>query len=104
MTDLLPPEPGTVDQWWPASDETTPLVDMLVLGAAHHHATGHLCGGGGFSFDCDVCDFAIEEGVVLAGGWVRFKADDDARESSQPAGPDEGATEDSARSPQRGDS
>jgi len=73
--DLLPSEEGMTDQWWPASEPDDPPVNMIVLGVAHHHATGHLCGGGGCSFDCEDCDFAIDDGVVLAGGWVRLQAE-----------------------------
>lgn len=69
------PRPGTVDQWWPPTGPDGELVDMVALGVAHHHATGHLCAGGGDLFTCDGCDFAIEAGRVLAGGWVRFRSD-----------------------------
>ena len=43
--------------------------------AAHHMATNHPMGGGGGDADCDVCPFAIEDGVVTHGGIVHFLAE-----------------------------
>lgn len=77
LPDRLPPVPGLFDQWWPPSAPGDPPVSIVVLGMAHHHATGHLCSGGGAMFHCDGCDFAIDDGRVLVGGWVRFRSDDE---------------------------
>lgn len=74
VPDRRDPEDGTIDQWWLPTGEGDALVNELVLGVAHHHATNHDAGGGGGQFSCEGCDFFIEDGIVQHGGWVRFKA------------------------------
>lgn len=61
----------TRDEWLDAGAE----VNHLAAGVAHHHATDHPGGGGGFDYECLECPFAIVDGVVEAGGLIRV-ADD----------------------------
>jgi hypothetical protein len=73
---LRQPEPGTRDEWWPPSRAGYQPVNGVVLGVAHHQATFHPggSGSGDDDYECDECDFAVEDGKVLVGGWVRWKA------------------------------
>ena len=75
VPDRKEPEDGTVDYWMAESGDRPRLINMPVLAIAHHHATGHDGGGGGFEYECNDCDFAIDDSRIIGGGWARFNAD-----------------------------
>jgi hypothetical protein len=68
-------EPQTQDEWLDAFQE----VNMVAAGIAHHQATGHDGGSDGESYWCDVCEFGIERGWVVAGGLIRLRVGQDDR-------------------------